>query len=237
MAKVLRRHGVLSLGGASGVPDAYTWKFSARLAAAADTNIASCPAFIDGFDMSTAITGDRILLPNQTDPIENGIRVFGGVGSALPRSGDMDDSTDIAAGAVVMILQGNSYADEQFKLLSDFPIPDTDPMNFGLFTANPTVEMVTKNASFLLTANDNGKGFVIDASGGNVVVTVPVLFVGFNATFLREDDGTNDITFTVSSTTLKATGGANKIVSAQNGGASILFDIADEFYLKGELVS
>jgi len=236
MAKRINRHGSIGLGGTPGVPDTFSWKFSARLAADVDVDISSCPATIDGFAMSGATIGDRLLLPNQTDPIENGLRAFNGIGSALARTADMDGSLDVAGGAIVDILQGDTFADEAFRLTSDFPTPDVDPMNFELDTGSPTIDTVEKNSSFALVTNDNGKAFIIDASGGNVVITCPVLFDGFNATFLREDDGTNDISFLVSSTTLKSVGAATKIANTQNSGASVIYDVTDEFYLKGEVI-
>lgn len=233
MGQLKRRLGVIGLvSGVSGVPDFFNYKSSARLASVGNIDESSAPATIDGV---APVSGDRILLHEQTDPIENGIWAWNGASVAMSRTSDFDESADVAGGAEVNILQGTTYADQKFTMATDFPDVGTDPINFIQFTGNPTVQVIGKSASFTLDASYNGLAVELDATGGAIVITCPSLFEGMNVTFFRTDTGTNDISFLASATTIKSSGGALFLTDAQYGGASIIYADTTNLYLKGEV--
>lgn len=81
--------------------------------------------------------GDRILLKDQTDPIENGIYIA--VTAADPstwiRSVDADEDSEVSAGMFTFIEEGTANADSGWVVTSDDPLVlGTDPVLFSQFS-------------------------------------------------------------------------------------------------------
>ena len=100
---------------------ALDWKESVR--AMANTNVSlagSTPLVVDG---CTLLTGESILLFNQSNPVENGIyyATIDGGAYTLQRSGDADTDT-LSSGAVVMTTDGDLFAFWTFILTTPDPI-------------------------------------------------------------------------------------------------------------------
>lgn len=91
------------------------WKASARAAATGDVAISSPGATFDGV---SPVSGDRIVLPNQTDPAENGVYVFTDATTALVRAEDFDDWDEITS-AIVPIDEGTVYHDRRLACTVD----------------------------------------------------------------------------------------------------------------------
>lgn len=70
-------------------------------------NISSAPSSIGGYTFTT--NGERVLLKDQTDATQNGIYDWNGVGIAMTRSSDSDDSPDgeVTGGMFTFIQEGN----------------------------------------------------------------------------------------------------------------------------------
>lgn len=79
-----------------------SWKQAARAASVANVSVSSAPASIDGV---TLVSGDRVLLKDQSTASQNGIYVFNGTGSALTRSTDAQTWSEIV-GLVLYIEEG-----------------------------------------------------------------------------------------------------------------------------------
>lgn len=79
----------------------------ARAASTANVNIASPGAAIDGV---TLVSGDRVLLKNQTTVSQNGIYVWNGAAVAMTRAVDMDTWAEVVS-KVVQIEEGTVNAD------------------------------------------------------------------------------------------------------------------------------
>ncbi|GAA2294166.1 hypothetical protein GCM10010149_47660 [Nonomuraea roseoviolacea subsp. roseoviolacea] len=94
-----------------------TWKVAVR--AASTTNGALATAFANGstLDGIQLVTGDRILIKDQTAGAENGIYVVQATGAPV-RAVDADTSTRLA-GATVTVLQGSVNADRVYRLVTD----------------------------------------------------------------------------------------------------------------------
>jgi len=80
------------------------WKDAARVATQANTNLAAPGATIDGVTM---VAGDRVLVPLQTAPEENGVYIWNG--AAVPMTRAPDASTfDELEQAVVSVEEGTN---------------------------------------------------------------------------------------------------------------------------------
>lgn len=81
-----------------------SWKDNARVASVANVTVASPGSAIDGITM---VSGDRVLLKNQTTQTENGIYIFNG--SATPMTRALDANTfDELESAIVTVDEGTS---------------------------------------------------------------------------------------------------------------------------------
>lgn len=116
--------------GASG-----TWKAPAMLASTANHSISSGGTqTVDGV---LTVSGQRILLKDQTNATENGIYL---VNTVWTRASDLDSSEEIP-GSIVYVTQGNTNAGKVFKCTNSiFPSPTmgTSNINFAEFGAAGT---------------------------------------------------------------------------------------------------
>ena len=112
----------------SPVPAGHTPSHSAVAASTANVDESSAPATLDGV---TLVAGERVLLKDQTDAKENGVYIFNGSGSAMTRSTDMDEDSEILYGALVYVTEGTANADTQWKLTSDVASIGTDNLAFA----------------------------------------------------------------------------------------------------------
>lgn len=97
------------------------WKIPARVATTANGVLAT--AFANGqmVDGVTLVTGDRILLKNQTTAAENGIYLVAGAG-APSRAPDADTNGELAPGTAVTVTEGTANGDKAFMVISDAAI-------------------------------------------------------------------------------------------------------------------
>jgi len=110
------------------------WKESARVASTGPLTVASAPAAIDGV---TLVNGDRVLLKDQASLPENGIYIFNGSGSALTRSLDADEDSEVSAMMTVGIEEGTANADRVYTVTSNDPLTvGTSDIVFGLLPVN-----------------------------------------------------------------------------------------------------
>lgn len=95
-----------------------TVKDPVLLASTIDVTITTPGASIGG---ETPTSGDRILLIGQTDPSENGIYIYNGSSTALTRSLDADDDSDIDTGMFIFVQSGD-HAGNGYVLNTPSPI-------------------------------------------------------------------------------------------------------------------
>lgn len=89
------------------------WKDSVRAASTANVNIASPGATLDGV---TLVSGDRIVLKNQTAGAQNGIYVWTGAAVALTRATDADTSAKVTSNLHVPVDEGTVNAGTAWKV-------------------------------------------------------------------------------------------------------------------------
>ena len=110
------------------------WKESVRVATTANINLSSAPATIDGV---TLVSGDRVLVKDQTVLSENGIYVFNGSGAALTRSADADENSEVTAMLTVGVSEGATQADQVYTVTSNDPLTlGTSDIEFSLLPVN-----------------------------------------------------------------------------------------------------
>jgi hypothetical protein len=113
-------------------------KESAKAASTANINILSS---ITTLDTITIIPGDRVLIKNQTNQVENGIYIVQN-GGFLTRSIDLANGSR-AAGVFTFVQQGTDNGDKGLVCITDYPsdIVGTNNINFSQFNGNGTLNI------------------------------------------------------------------------------------------------
>jgi hypothetical protein len=154
-----------------------------RLASTANVNITTTGngGSIDG---TTLVTGDLVLLKDQTNPVQNGIYRVGALN--MGRDANNDTAQEMPSGTVVVIDQGDTNAESMFMLTTSSGfVVGSDPLTFSPFGVAPNpyiagdgISIVTNTISAVA-----GSGITVGPGGiaidGTVVarhyeVTVPV---------------------------------------------------------------
>jgi len=98
-----------------------SWKAPVRVATTANGTLATAFANGQSVDGVTLVTGDRILLKNQTTGSENGIYTINATG-APTRAVDADTNGELTPGTSVSVTEGTTNADKVFMIISDVAI-------------------------------------------------------------------------------------------------------------------
>ena len=93
------------------------WKQSVRVASTANIATLSGLLTVDGV---TLVAGDRVLVKDQTTGSQNGIWVA--ASGAWARATDADANAEVTAGLAVMVTEGTTNADSQWRLTTNDPI-------------------------------------------------------------------------------------------------------------------
>ena len=173
------------------------YKQTARAVTVANVTLSGgAPAVVDGVSLALR---DRVLVTAQTTGSENGIyyvtTVGAGSNGTWARSLDADATGEIKAGTIIMITEGTTYADTQWKLTTD------DPITVG----STTMTFVRAgNAAYGTIAVSGQNSIVADQIGDTLTMVA-----GTNLA-LTTNDGTDTLTITPSLTpaitSLTATG-------------------------------
>lgn len=106
---------------ADNVARGLSWKEPVRAATTANGTLATAFANGQSIDGVTLVTGDRILLKNQTAGAENGIYVVAASGPPS-RATDADTNGELKPGTAVTVVEGTANADKVFQIISDSAI-------------------------------------------------------------------------------------------------------------------
>lgn len=96
----------------------FDWKQSVRAASVTSATLNSAYSNGQIIDGVTLATGDRILLKNQANAVENGIYTVNATG-APTRASDFDASADVTAGASVFVSEGTVNGNSSWSLTTD----------------------------------------------------------------------------------------------------------------------
>ena len=163
------------------------YKQTARAVTVANVTLSGgAPATVDGVSLALR---DRVLVTAQTTGSENGIyyvtTVGAGSNGTWARSLDADATGEIKAGTIIMITEGTTYADTQWKLTTD------DPITVG----STTMTFVRAGNAAYGTIAVSGQNSIIADQIGDTLTMVP----GTNLV-LTTNDGTDTLTITPSLT-------------------------------------
>lgn len=109
---------------------------------------------VDCWDEVSLLTYDRVLLPNQTDPAENGVYVYQGEGQALIRALDFTALTGIYNGTVIFVAQGAVNGGSYYEITTE------DPISVGS-TAITFTQLLNKNVTAIANLPKNTESGLI----------------------------------------------------------------------------
>jgi hypothetical protein len=139
-------------------------KQSVRVATTANITLSNTQT-VDGVALNV---GDRVLVKDQTDPIENGLYVVSLTG--WTRAADADEPNEVSAGLFVFVEEGSTNADSGFVLTSDNPMTvGTDALEFVQFSGAGQIvagDGLSKSGNTLSVNVANG----LEISGDNVQI-------------------------------------------------------------------
>lgn len=148
-------------------------KAPVRVATTANIAVTSVQT-IDGVSI---VSGDRVLVKNQTTASANGIYVV--AAGAWARSTDADTSAKVVSGMTVFVTEGTISSDKQFSLLTDGAITlGTTALTFGQTAATPTT--YTAGNGIALPGNaitaiaKSGGSLAVDSGGIYIDPTGPL---------------------------------------------------------------
>jgi hypothetical protein len=142
------------------------------------------PVVVDGV---TLLRNNRVLVTGQSTASQNGIYIVQTVGTGSNgtwiRSSDANVTGEIEAGMIIMVTEGVSYSDTQWKLITD------DPIVLGVtalvFTQNySTNSLVSGNSNVVVNSSGNvtissaGVANVLTITSTGIVVTGNISFTG-----------------------------------------------------------
>jgi hypothetical protein len=104
-----------------GLIQGFDWKQSVRAATTEPGTLSSAFKNNSVIDGVTLVTGDRILIKDQTNTTENGIYVVNANG-APTRSGDANADADFTSGLTVFVSEGNTYGNSAWSITTHDPI-------------------------------------------------------------------------------------------------------------------
>ena len=151
-------------------------KGAVRVASTANLTLATPGATIDGV---TLISGDLVLLKDQTTGSQNGLYVWTGAAVALTRATIADTSAEVRAGLFVFVSEGTASGNNGFTLTTD------DPITLGttalVFTQSSGAGQVTAGLGLTKTGNsiDIGSGAGITVNADNIQVDTAVVVTKF----------------------------------------------------------
>lgn len=152
-------------------------KDSVRVATTAPINLATDLNNGDAIDGITLVTGDRVLVKNQTTASENGIYVATATGAAT-RATDFDTGVEVTSGAFTFVEQGNTNADSGWVLTTDGTIVvGTTALAFAQFSG---AGQITAGAGLTKTGN------TIDAVGTADRITVNADSIDIASTYVGQ---------------------------------------------------
>jgi len=148
------------------------YKQTARAVTTSNVTLSGgAPATVDGVSLAK---NNRVLVTAQTTGSENGIYIVTTVGAGSngtwARTTDADATGDIKAGTIIMITEGTTYADTQWKLTTDNPITIGSTTLTFVRNGNAAFGTFAVSGQNSIVADQIGDTFTLVA-GTNVALT------------------------------------------------------------------
>jgi len=231
-------NGVKAVSGGSGIA-LRDFKDSVRVATTAAGTLASDFENGDSIDGVSLVTGDRILIKNQSTASENGIYVVNASG-APTRATDFDGNADVTAGAIVPVTEGTVNEDTLFILTTNDPITvGSTSLSFSTLSAQAEATAVNTQTgtSYTLVLGDANDIVEMNNASANTLTIPPnssvafpvgtiisVTQLGAGATTVSADTGV----------TLNGVSTGSADLSAQYSGVSIYKRDTDAWIIQGD---
>jgi len=168
----------------------YVWKQPVRVATTTSGTLATSFAAGQTIDGVQLVAGNRILIKDQTDGIQNGIYVVNASG-APTRADDADANAELQA-ATVTVMAGSTNADKTFNQTANDPVVGTSALVWAL---TGTGQAYTNGDGL----NLSGTAFSVKAkASGGVVVDANGVSIDSNFGLLAKRYATNVPAFTTS---------------------------------------
>jgi len=170
------------------------------------------PSVVDGVSL---VVDDRVLVTGQSSGSQNGIYRVSvlGVGSdgTWVRTSDGNEDGEIQAGMIIMVTEGTTYADTQWKLTTDNPIEiGTTALTFEQSSAY-SFGTVAVSGQASVVADSVGDTLTI-AAGDNISITT--------------DAGTDTLTIGVTGISLNSIANGTSNVDIASSGGNVTIGIA-----------
>ncbi len=166
------------------------WKQSVRAATTVTGTLASAFANGSTIDGVALVTGNRILIKNQSSGAENGIYVVAASG-APTRATDADTSAEVTSNLAVFVEEGTTQADTGWTITNDGTIVlDTTALVFTQFTGVGSIVAgagLTKTGNTLDVVSGNG-GIVVNAN--DITLTAADASVTIDSSGIKVTPGT-----------------------------------------------
>lgn len=132
-----------------------SWKESVRVSSPSNVNLASPGAAVNGITM---VANDRVLLPNQTAPAENGIYIWNGAAVVMTRSLDANTFRELEQ-AIVPVEEGTYGGGSSFRQTVVNGVLGTDSVLWVPYASNaPPATSTTAGIVRLATTAETAAG-------------------------------------------------------------------------------
>jgi hypothetical protein len=180
-----------------------SWKQAVRVATTANGALATAYANAQTVDGVALVTGDRILIKNQTTQTENGIYTVNAAG-APTRALDADSTAELDS-ATVTVQAGTVGADTVWTQTTNTPVVGTNNLVWAQVGSGSGVGVAGNGLTLTSTTFDVGAGAGIAVAADSVAIDTAVVVKKFAADCVVTTNpqtfthglGTNDITVAV----------------------------------------
>jgi hypothetical protein len=180
------------------------------------------PTVVDGVNL---VLNDRVLVTNQSTGSQNGLYYVATLGTGAngtwARTTDGNESGEIEAGMIVMVTEGTSYADTQWKLTTNNPITVgstalTFVQNYSTnsIIAGTSNVVVNSNSNVTISSAGTPNVLIVTSTGANVAGTVSASGNISGSFFLGNGSQLSGIVTTVSANTLTGNTLSSNVVNS-----------------------
>jgi len=189
------------------------YKQAVRVITLTDITLAGgAPAEVDGVSLTA---GDRVLVNGQSNAAQNGLyqvqTVGAGSNGTWVRTSDANQDGEIQPGMVVMVTQGNVYADTPWKLITNGTI------------IIGTTELIFEENYSLAFGNVFANGTAVIANA----VSAPITFAAGDNIAITGNNTTKTVTFAVTGISLNSISNGTSNVTVTSSGGNVTVGIAD----------
>ena len=162
-----------------GLVRGFDWKQEVVAASTGNVVLTGPGLALDGINLAV---GDRVLLKNQTAPVENGIYIWTGAAVALTRSLDADTGPELS-GSTTTVQRGTAHADQVWRVTADDPLViGTTAVTLALVGAGGTAKTAGNGLTETGSTYDVGPGAGILVTADAVTIDLAVVVRKFAVT-------------------------------------------------------